>query len=123
MTDIILYDITYKQPGQKDSHHRIYQILVISLCCVEILCKKILYPMYQQFQYQCGKCRKDTDQKAKNQDKPFLLDILLTPNDKALQPTSLFSSHFLYSRIILITPPLSNLIMLDGFGLLISSCR
>ena len=84
MTDIILYDIAYKQPCQKDSHHRIYQILVISLCRIEVLRKKVLYPVYQHFQYQCGKCRKDTDQKAKNQNKPFLLNILLTPNDKAL---------------------------------------
>ena len=72
------------QPDRAYFGHRIYQILVISLCRIEVLRKKVLYPVYQHFQYQCGKCRKDTDQKAKNQNKPFLLNILLTPNDKAL---------------------------------------
>ena len=121
MTDIIFYDIAHKQPCQKDSYHRIYQILVISFRRIKVLRKKILYPVYQHFQYQCGKCRKDANQETKEQDKPFLLNIPLTPNDKALQPPSFFSNHLLYSRIILITPPLSNFIMLEGFGLLISS--
>ena len=59
-----------------------------------------------------------------NQYELLFLDILFAPYDEALQQTPLVLCHFsFYSRIILMTPPLPNLMILDGFGRPVSSWR
>ena len=51
MTDVILYNITYKPTCKKNTDYRIYQIQVVSFCCIEIISQEILYLMDKEFQY------------------------------------------------------------------------
>ena len=124
MTDVVLHHVAYKQSGQEDTHYRIDQIKVVGFRRIEIIRQEVLYPVYDDFQYQCGECRKDTYKETENQYELLFLDILFAPYDEALQQTPLVLCHFpFYSRIILMTPPLPNLMMLDGFGRPVSSWR
>ena len=105
MTDVVLHHVAYKQSGQEDTHYRIDQIKVVGFRRIEIIRQEVLYPVYDDFQYQCGECRKDTYKKTENQYEPLFLDILFAPYDEALQQT------------------LPNLMILDGFGRPVSSWR
>ena len=64
MTDVVLHHIANKQPGQEDTYYRIDQIKVVGLRRIEIVRQEVLYPVYDDFQYQCGKCCKDTYKKT-----------------------------------------------------------
>ena len=94
MTDIVLHHVADEQSGQEDAHHRIDQIKVVGLRRIEIVRQEVLYTVYDDLQYQCGKRRKDTYQKTENQDELLLLDILFAPDNETLQQTSLALCHF-----------------------------
>ena len=124
MTDVVLNHITHKQACQENTHHRIHQIKIVGFRCIEILRQEVLYPMYQQLQQQSSQSRTNADQETEQQDKTLFLNILFTPDQKALQPISFFSLHrSAHCLMIFITPPSSSLIMLDGLGDPTSSCR
>ena len=82
MTDVVLHHVADKQSGQEDTHYRIDQIKVVGFRRIEIIRQEVLYPVYDDFQYQCGECRKDTYKKTENQYEPLFLDILFAPSLK-----------------------------------------
>lgn len=98
MTDVVLHHVADKQSGQEDTHYRIDQIKVVGFRRIEIIRQEVLYPVYDDFQYQCGECRKDTYKKTENQYEPLFLDILFAPYDEALQQTPLVLCHFPFIR-------------------------
>ena len=54
MTDVVLHHVADKQSGQEDTHYRIDQIKVVGFRRIEIIRQEVLYPVYDDFQYQCG---------------------------------------------------------------------
>lgn len=59
MTDVVLHHVADKQSGQEDTHYLIDQIKVVGLRRIEIVCQEVLYPVYDDFQYQYDECRKN----------------------------------------------------------------
>ena len=122
VSDIVFHYVADKPSRQENTDHRIDQIKVVGFRRVEVVGQEILYPVDKVLQYQCRYGGEDAREKAQYQDELLFLDMILTPMNKVLYKTNFFFLHALiYSRIILMTPPFSNLIILDGFGRFLSS--
>ena len=91
MTDIISNDIFDKQSGNQNTDDRIDQIEVVDFVGRESWSKILLDKADKEFQYIGWQGSENPHEEADNQDEMFLLDMLFSPEEKAIKQT--FFSH------------------------------
>lgn len=79
VSDIIPYDLFYKQTVKQETDHRIKQIQVIRPILIKIAGQKMLYKMDDRLQDNSCCRRTDTDQETDDQYEMLLLYMLVPP--------------------------------------------
>ena len=85
MTDVVSDDVFHEKTSQQDTDHRIEQIEVVGSRHIEIASQQMLDEMDQLLQDDSCRSGADSHQETNDQDKVLLLDVLLTPQEKAIE--------------------------------------
>ena len=88
MTNVVAHDVFHEQTRQQDTDHRIEQVEVVGTSRIEIARQQMLDKVNQLFQDNRRRRGADTDQKTDDQYKMLFLDVLLPPEEKAIEKTN-----------------------------------